>query len=115
MIIKFEEVKHSDISPGVHRVHYLDRDTGAGCVSMGTMELAPHTGLAMHRHLVEDAMYVIEGTGTLVVDGEESTVSAGMVLLIPAGHAHCIRNDSEQVFKVVYTYPAVNVERILEH
>ncbi len=111
MIVTVEKALHQEMGPGIKRLHYLDKETGAGCVSLGTMTLEPHTSLAEHTHLVEDAMLVLEGEGIFLLDGVEYPVAKGMALLVPAGAPHSIRNNGDKPFSVVYTYPAVGVER----
>ena len=40
-------------------------------------------------------------------------VSKGMGLIAPANIPHCIRNDSEEPFTIVYSWPATDVERFI--
>jgi quercetin dioxygenase-like cupin family protein len=41
-----------------------------------------------HTHTSDQILVVTEGTGTVATDAEERTVSAGDVVLIPAGEKH---------------------------
>ena len=41
-----------------------------------------------HQHTSDQILIVTEGTGVVATDGEERTVSAGDVVLIPAGENH---------------------------
>ena len=41
-----------------------------------------------HQHTSDQLLIITEGTGVVAVDGEERTVSAGDVVLIPAGENH---------------------------
>ena len=110
MLIRPEEVVREQMFPGASRLHYIDRKTGAGGLSMGILTLEPHSGLPLHTHLVEDSMIVLEGNGVLVLGEEEFPVSKGMGLIAPANIPHCIRNDSEEPFTIVYSWPATDVE-----
>lgn len=50
---------------------------------------------ALHAHADMDKVYqVIEGSGAFLLEGGESTLSAGMMLAAPAGVPHGIRNTS---------------------
>lgn len=113
IILKSEAQQH-EMGAGIHRAHYIDKETGAGCVSLGAMTLEAGASLTMHSHLVEDAMYVVSGCGTVVIENERFDVEAGTAILVPAGVKHCIRNDGTEPFTVVYTYPSVCVERFFE-
>ncbi len=113
MMIRPEEITREQMFPGASRLHYIDRSTGAAGLSMGLLTLEPHSGLPLHTHPVEDTMIVLEGEGVLVLNGEEFPVAKGMGLIAPANTPHCIRNDSEAPFTIVYAWPATDVERIL--
>jgi quercetin dioxygenase-like cupin family protein len=41
-----------------------------------------------HQHTSDQLLIITEGTGVVAIDGEERTVSAGDVVLIPAGENH---------------------------
>src|SRR5438552_14225853 len=41
-----------------------------------------------HQHTSDQILIVTEGTGVVAADGEERTVTAGDVVLIPAGENH---------------------------
>lgn len=113
MIIPAEEIKREQMFPGASRLHYIDRATGAGAISMGILTLEPHSSLPLHRHRVEDAMIVLEGEGIVVCDGEEFPVHKGMGIIAPGNSAHTIRNDSEVPFTIVYAWPSLDVERFI--
>jgi quercetin dioxygenase-like cupin family protein len=42
----------------------------------------------MHRHTSDQLLIITEGTGVVATEGEERTVSAGDLILIPAGENH---------------------------
>lgn len=54
-----------------------------------------------HGHLQnEEAVFVLEGTGTLEMDGERATLRAGDYVTMPVGaaHAHRLLNESDADF-----------------
>ncbi len=56
----------------------------------------PGQGHALHAHADMDKVYqVVEGAGLFLLEGEETTLDAGMVLVAPAGVPHGIRNTSD--------------------
>lgn len=113
MMIQPSEIAREQMYPGASRLHYIDRKTGAAGLSMGLLTLEPHGALPLHTHLVEDTMIVLEGEGVLVLDGKEYPVSKGMGLIAPANTPHCIRNDGDKPFTIVYAWPATDVERFV--
>jgi len=111
MIVKKEEAIHREVVPGVSQIHYLDKNTGAGAVSMGIVILQPGAALKQHTHKAEDAMIVIEGKGLMLVGDEEHPIEEGMALLAPANTLHGLKNNSDKPLRIVYTWPAVDVAR----
>lgn len=111
MVINQEEAVQRELVPGVFQTHYIDKHTGAGGVSMGTVTLGPGTALKLHTHKVEDAMVVVEGEGTFLLNGKEYPIREGVAVVAPAGMPHGLKNDSAYTLKIVYTWPSVEVER----
>jgi quercetin dioxygenase-like cupin family protein len=112
MVIKENEALVRNVSPGIIRKHYWDQSSGTASVSMGLITLQPGTALTPHYHLVEDAMIVISGEGTFVVDGKRISLKAGDGALAPAGTVHYIDNNSNEPLVICYTWPSINVQRI---
>ncbi len=57
----------------------------------------PGQGHALHAHAEMDKVYqVLEGTGVFLLEGAETTLDAGMMLVAPAGVPHGIRNASSE-------------------
>lgn len=111
MVVRKDEAIQREVAPGVFQIHYLDKHSGAGGVSMGHVTLQPGAALRVHTHTVEDAMVVVEGNGTFVQGDEEHAIEQGMALLAPAGVPHGLKNDSNGPLRIVYTWPSVDVER----
>lgn len=50
-----------------------------------------------HVHAGSDKVYyVLAGTGTFTVDGNERQLAAGNAVFAPAGASHAVRNDSQE-------------------
>jgi mannose-6-phosphate isomerase-like protein (cupin superfamily) len=72
-----------------------------------TMVLAPgtSTGGPDNRHPQSDQwLYVISGDGSAVVEGRESELGAGSLLLIEAGEAHEIKSTGESPLQTFSIY-----------
>ncbi len=111
MVIRKEDIACENMNDDFCRLHYIDKATGAGSVSLGMVTLQPGYELEPHFHLVEDAMLVISGSGEFILDNEVNAISAGCALLAPAGSIHYLRNTGSEPLTVVYTWPSVNVEK----
>jgi mannose-6-phosphate isomerase-like protein (cupin superfamily) len=73
----------------------------------GIMELAPNGGiLEPHRHKQAEIYFVHEGTGSLTVNGIETTITVGTAAFIPGDVEHSVRNHSNDVLKIFYVFPS---------
>jgi len=52
----------------------------------------PAAGAVSHSHEWEHAMYIMQGTGKAVIEGEEAVVTKGMLAFVPQGTVHSIFN-----------------------
>jgi mannose-6-phosphate isomerase-like protein (cupin superfamily) len=71
------------------------------------MTIAPgeREGDAQNRHAKADQwLYVVEGSGTAVVEGKPQTLRPGVLLLIEKGERHEVRNDGQQPLKTLNLY-----------
>jgi mannose-6-phosphate isomerase-like protein (cupin superfamily) len=71
------------------------------------MTIAPgeREGDAQNRHANADQwLYVVEGSGTAVVEGRPHLLRPGVLLLIEKGERHEVRNDGKQPLKTLNLY-----------
>ncbi len=52
----------------------------------------PGQGATPHSHEWEHAMYIMKGTGKVVINGEEATVRKGVLAFVPRDTVHSIQN-----------------------
>jgi quercetin dioxygenase-like cupin family protein len=50
-------------------------------------------GTPVHRHACEEAIVILEGNGTLTINGEVSSFGANSTLIVPADAVHQIVNS----------------------
>jgi quercetin dioxygenase-like cupin family protein len=75
-------------------------DHGLGmCIIMA--QYPPGSGPGPHRHPNASAIYVAEGRGVFMVDGEQLVAEAGDVVVVPAMAWHSFRNTGEKWLRVV--------------
>lgn len=62
----------------------------------------PGQSQSPHTHESADKVYyVLEGTGTFVIDEEEHTLSEGEAIIATAGEEHGVRNDSDTTLRTL--------------
>ena len=104
-VVNTDDLEPSDMSPdetGFRRKR-LSRATGAQDLGCSLYSLAPDAASwPYHFHTGnEEAMFVLEGTGVVRLDGTELTVSPGDFVTLPRGEtgAHRVYNDGEKPFR----------------
>ena len=78
---------------------------GAKNLSMGVNITDIGSMIPKHAHEGgEEAMFIISGKGTLVVENEERELGPGMAIYMPPGVEHSILNTGEGELKLVWVY-----------
>ncbi|NNE39889.1 MAG: cupin domain-containing protein [Marinicaulis sp.] len=90
----------------------VDHHAGAENITQFIGEV-PKSRAAFHRHLYEEAIYIISGSGILWTRGSRTNVSAGDILYLPARQEHsleCTSDDGLRLMGVLYPSgsPAIN-------
>jgi mannose-6-phosphate isomerase-like protein (cupin superfamily) len=59
----------------------------------------------------EEVIYILTGSGRVMVDGEIAPVRAGSTVLFPRGHVHMLHNTGSEEMKVVCFFaPATGLD-----
>jgi mannose-6-phosphate isomerase-like protein (cupin superfamily) len=107
-IIKTSDVEAKSRFAGIFNKPLLGADTGSGAVTVSELTMKPGAVLPSHTHIVEEAFFVVEGSGEAVAGEETSPVAGGSALLAPAGVPHGFRNTGDQDLRIICMYPAIN-------
>jgi quercetin dioxygenase-like cupin family protein len=78
----------------------------------GVTELEPDGWLGRHRHSPSEVYYVLEGEGTLTIDGATHVVSAGTTVYIPGDSEHGIRNTGTGRLRFFYAFGVGSFDQI---
>ncbi len=72
---------------------------------MRIVELAPQGYSPRHVHPWPHINYMIEGQGTLFMDGQEHPVEAGSYAYVPADTDHQFKNSGGEAFRFICIVP----------
>jgi quercetin dioxygenase-like cupin family protein len=105
--------------PG-RRLRWLvsDGSLGAKHCSACVIRIAPGEKVRpAHSHPNgEEVIYIIRGSGRVLVDGEVQAVTAGTTVLFPRGAVHMLHNTANEEMKVVCFFaPATNLDNYQLH
>jgi quercetin dioxygenase-like cupin family protein len=96
--------------PGVTRTNIMDREDGAGAISMLIAVVEPGSAILPHTHLVEEAFTILEGDARVLV-GEHTyeVIGGGATFVAPGNTVHGVRNIGTTPVRLIGAYPSVNV------
>jgi len=106
VIVRESEVEGvKRIPPRVSKILISEHTVGATKISMGTNVTEQGSKIPLHKHTdSEEAMFVIQGRGKLICDGEEYDLYPGTAIFSPVGVEHEIINVGDEPFKIVWAY-----------
>lgn len=116
MLIDFEKIVHTTLTEfrggdmSIRTAEYMDDVNRIIKVT-----LLPGSSVGLHKHPTSsEVIFVISGVGSVVCDGEEEQLRAGLCSYCPVGSEHLIRNDGEDEF-VYYAVVSQNTSEIPEN
>jgi quercetin dioxygenase-like cupin family protein len=101
---------------GEHLVHFRDHGniyikvgsaTGSDGLALGTQEVTLGAGIPVHRHLrMDEAFYVLEGSGILTLNDLPRTFRKGGTIFIPRNSWHGFSNPDHELLLLWIMAPA---------
>lgn len=72
---------------------------------LGRLRFSAGGGVAEHNHAASlEVVYILAGTGEIVLEGKKSVVKAGDVIHIPVGMNHAFRNTGSELIDAIQVY-----------
>ena len=105
LLLKKENMQ-TDIFPWGKLEWYARKSLNGTVITLGFCHINPKMENAMHSHPnCDEVLYVIEGSITHRLNGEEITMNAGDSLLIPQGAVHNAFNtgNKEVILSIAFT------------
>lgn len=104
------------VEAGEHLVHFRDGGnifikvgsaTGSEALAMGTQQVMRGTGIPVHRHFqMDEAFYVLEGSGTVSLDDTPRPFERGASIFIPKLSWHGFSNPEQELLLLWVVSPA---------
>lgn len=92
---------------GEHLVHFRDHGnifiktgsaTGSDNLALGTQQVTLGAGIPIHRHLqMDEAFYILEGSGTVLLDDAPHSIEPGGTIFIPKNSWHGFTNPDHEL------------------
>jgi quercetin dioxygenase-like cupin family protein len=103
--IPAEKVEMEGVKDCRYKVALSARD-GEMSMAMRFFEVAPGGHTPLHQHGYEHEILIMEGTGTVWRDGQETPLQQGDVLYIPSDEKHQFKNAGQAPFKFMCLIPS---------
>ncbi len=81
------------VLPGLNHRTLAGPEHGMKNLEVWAQTIEAGAGTPVHRHACEEAIVILEGSGTVTINGEESSFGANSTLIIPADAVHQIVNS----------------------
>lgn len=83
----------------------ISEKDGAENFAMRMFELQPGGHTPLHTHPQEHEVFVLEGEGTFVFEGQEHPFGAEYVVFVPSNKEHRFMNTGETVLRMLCIIP----------
>lgn len=104
------------VTEGEHLLHFRDRGniyiklgsaTGSNNLAVGTQQVMAGTGIPIHRHFkMDEAFYVLEGSGTFILNDVPHPFEEDAVIYIPKNSWHGFFNPDHELLLLWVVTPA---------
>jgi quercetin dioxygenase-like cupin family protein len=87
----------------------ISKEDGAQNFALRMFELQPGGCTPLHTHAHEHEVFVVEGKGVFVYEGQQHPFETEYVIFVPPNKEHQFRNAGESVLRMLCIIPAVAV------
>jgi quercetin dioxygenase-like cupin family protein len=90
-----------------HIVIKAGSTTGSDNLAFGTQQVMAGSGIPVHRHFtMDEAFYVLEGSGTFMLDDVPRSFEKGATILIPKNSWHGFKNPDHELLLLWIVSPS---------
>lgn len=75
-----------------------------GALNLGIVEFKPGVQPLAHRHQTEEALYIIQGEGKIMIGSSWFDLKAGSFVHIPQGENHLIKSSKDARLKILFIF-----------
>jgi len=83
----------------------ISRDDGAPTFAMRMFEIEPGGHTPLHRHPHEHEVFIVEGAGVFVHEGQNHPITKEDVVFVPGNSEHCFKNTSDARLRFLCLVP----------
>lgn len=83
----------------------ISKDDGAENFSLRMFEIQPGGHTPLHTHLQEHEVFILEGQGTFVFEGQEHSFGAEHIIFVPPNKEHRFMNTGDSPLRMLCIIP----------
>ncbi|MBN2592675.1 MAG: cupin domain-containing protein [Sedimentisphaerales bacterium] len=83
----------------------ISKEDGAQNFAMRMFELQPGGHTPLHTHPEEHEVFVLEGEGTFIFEGQEHPLGSEYVVFVPPNREHRFMNTGDSVLRMLCIIP----------
>ena len=110
-LMRWAEIPSVDRGEGITSKPLVGEATGAKVFSSGVTTFPPGAAIDLHTHNCDEQVTLLEGQGTVEVDGRRSAVAAYDTTFVPAGVPHRFINNGKGIMRILWVYASIHVTR----
>lgn len=110
-ILKFDELPKVSRGGGIETIPLAGPSLGSQGISTGITRFPSGSSVPEHTHNVEEAVTLLEGEGTVEIEGAQTQVKPWDTTFIPPGIPHRFINDSNDRMSILFVYGGTRVTR----
>jgi quercetin dioxygenase-like cupin family protein len=107
-LFHYKDVEAKDAEKGASKLTVrwlITKNMGAENFAMRLFEMEPAGYSPFHSHPWEHEVFILEGEGLVIGQGQERKFKDGDVIFIPPNEKHQFRNNSEKTVKFLCIVP----------
>jgi mannose-6-phosphate isomerase-like protein (cupin superfamily) len=94
-VVKNSELEKFDF-PGIVHQTIASQKLGAGSIELWKQTVEPNAGTPIHLHDCQEVVVILQGSGSVVMDGKKTDFAANSTLIIPPNTVHQIFNTGSE-------------------
>lgn len=93
-----------NLLPGLSHQTLAGAEHGLHGLALWSQSIEPNGATPPHRHACEEAVFVVEGEGTLVVGGSERHFASGDTIVLPPNEVHQLINSGSRPLRLIAAF-----------
>jgi quercetin dioxygenase-like cupin family protein len=110
-VFKFGQIPTVPRGGGVETRPLVEESVGASNITSGITTFPPGAAIRLHSHNTEEMVTILEGEGTVEVEGRQTELGRYDTTFVPPGLFHRFINRGDSLMRILWVYGSTHVTR----